>query len=115
MKLLLDTCVSGLAAAYLADLGHDVTWMGSESPDPGDEAIIERAFREQRVLITIDKDFGELAIVHGRRHAGILRLAGFSSKEQGPRCHLALSRIGPELEGGAIGTLERGRLRVRPP
>ena len=36
----------------------------------GDDEILARAYAEQRILVTIDKDFGELAIVHGRPHCG---------------------------------------------
>jgi len=40
--------------------------------DPGDEEILEWAHREGRVLVTLDKDFGELAIIHERSHCGII-------------------------------------------
>lgn len=59
MKLLLDTCVSPRTRAALADAGHDAIWAGDWESDPGDEAILERAEREARVLVTLDKDFGE--------------------------------------------------------
>ena len=58
MRLLLDTCVWGGAAATLAAAGHDVRWMGEIPPDPGDEAVLGIAFDEGRVLITLDKDLG---------------------------------------------------------
>jgi hypothetical protein len=37
---------------------------------------LQRAFEDNRVLITLDKDFGELAIVYGRPHRGMIRLVG---------------------------------------
>ena len=43
-------------------------------PSAPDPAIMERAIAEQRVLITEDKDFGELAFKFGYRPAGIIRL-----------------------------------------
>ncbi|MGD9680312.1 MAG: DUF5615 family PIN-like protein [Candidatus Obscuribacterales bacterium] len=57
MDRLLDTCVAPRAIDQLEAAGHDVVWIGHES-DPGDEEIIERAFKEERVLVTFDKDFG---------------------------------------------------------
>jgi hypothetical protein len=44
--------------------GHDVVWAGEWHEDPGDEEILERAHVEGRILVTLDKDFGELAIVY---------------------------------------------------
>ena len=68
MKALLDTCVWGGARAVLEAAGHDVVWAGDWPVDPGDDEILARAHREGRVLVTLDKDFGELAIVHQRPH-----------------------------------------------
>jgi predicted nuclease of predicted toxin-antitoxin system len=72
MKLLLDSCVWGKATAELRAAGHDAVWAGDWDEDPGDGEILARAFAEQRVLITLDKDFGELAVVRGMPHRGIL-------------------------------------------
>lgn len=58
MKLLLDTCVWGGVKSELQAAGHDVLWTGDLAQDPGDEDILAQAHREQRVLITLDKDFG---------------------------------------------------------
>lgn len=74
MKLLLDACVWGGSLQVLQAAGHDVVWAGNWPEDPGDEEILARAHSERRVLVTLDKDFGELAIVHGIPHSGILRL-----------------------------------------
>jgi len=74
MKLLLDTCVWGGARAKLQAAGHDVLWTGDLAQDPGDEDILAQAHHDQRVLITLDKDFGELAIRRRLPHAGIVRL-----------------------------------------
>ena len=74
MKILLDTCVWGGVVLELRAAGHDVVWAGDWQEDPGDDEILERAHGEGRVLVTLDKDFGELAIVHERPHSGIIRL-----------------------------------------
>jgi predicted nuclease of predicted toxin-antitoxin system len=114
MKVLLDTCVWGGAAESLQAAGHEVRWTGEMETDPGDEAILTLAFQESRVMVTLDKDFGELAIVRGMPHVGIIRLVDISAEEQGPLCAAALGRYGQELARGAIVTIEPGRVRVRP-
>lgn len=115
MRLLLDTCVWGGAKADLVSLGHDVTWCGEWPADPGDEEVLAFAHREARVLVTLDKDFGELAIVRKQQHSGIGRLVGLAAREQAPACHAVLIAHGDELTRGAIATVSAGQLRVRPP
>ncbi|MGB5158171.1 MAG: DUF5615 family PIN-like protein [Desulfobacterales bacterium] len=44
--------------------------------------ILELAHKQNRVLITLDKDFGELAIVRKIPHSGIIRLVNISAKNQ---------------------------------
>jgi predicted nuclease of predicted toxin-antitoxin system len=114
VKLLLDTCVSNLAADALRQAGHDVIWAGDWSPDPGDEEILRRATSDSRVLVTIDKDFGELVIVQGMLHVGLVRLVGFRARDQGPALVKLLSTYDAELAAGAILTAEPWRVRVRP-
>ena len=60
MKLVRDTCIWGGAADVLRMRGHDVVWSGDWDEDPGDEEILAMALAQDRVLITLDKDFGEL-------------------------------------------------------
>lgn len=114
MKLLLDTCVWGKAKEALTEAGHDVEWSGDWEEDPGDEEILAMADRDGRILVTLDKDFGELAIVRDLPHHGILRLANFSARRQAEVCSRALDLYGKELLAGAVVTAEPGRFRVRP-
>ena len=115
MKVLLDSCVWGLAKAELQTAGHDVSWTGDLSQDPGDEEILAQAYREQRVLVTLDKDFGELAIRHSLPHCGIMRLVNIPARQQGAVCQQMLLQYGDELTRAAIITVEAGRVRIRPP
>ena len=115
MRLLLDACVWGGAAEALTNAGHEVVWAGAWSEDPGDDEILARARAQGRILVTLDKDFGELAVVHGHKHSGILRLVGFAAREQAPACERILARVGEELMAGSIVTAGRSRLRIRPP
>jgi predicted nuclease of predicted toxin-antitoxin system len=67
------------------------------------------------VLVTLDKDFGELAVREGRRHAGIIRLVDISATSQAGACIQVLERYAEELRSGAIVTVEPGRVRLRLP
>ena len=115
MKLLLDICVWGGAAAELQTAGYDVVWSGEWEDDPGDEAILATAHAHRRISVTLDKDFGELAIVFRQPHSGIVRLVDFSARRQAEICMRILDVHGAELEAGAMVTAERGRLRIREP
>jgi predicted nuclease of predicted toxin-antitoxin system len=107
--------VWGGATKILETSGHDVVWSGDWPEDPGDEEILAKAHNEGRILVTLDKDFGELAIVKGKRHSGILRLVNFSAKQQGIVCLRVIEGYGKVLQSGAIITAEPGRIRIRPP
>ena len=115
MRLLLDTCVWGKARQELESAGHDVIWAGDWPHDPGDDEILARAHQENRILVTLDKDFGELAIVRGHLHCGILRLVNTSARQQSGVCARVLAEHGDMLGTGGIVTAEPGRLRIRPP
>lgn len=115
MKLLLDSCISGSLRTPLEAAGHDVQWTGDWPIDPGDDQILDFAYREGRALVTLDKDFGTLAVLHSRPHAGIIRLVNLSLHEQQTVCRHVLQEYGVDLEAGAIITVEQNRLRIRLP
>jgi predicted nuclease of predicted toxin-antitoxin system len=54
-----------LAVDALAAAGHDVVWIRTASPGLADPDVLARAVAEDRVLVTFDKDFGELAYHYG--------------------------------------------------
>jgi predicted nuclease of predicted toxin-antitoxin system len=114
VKLLVDTCVFGGAVEELRAASHDVTWSGAWERDPGDEELLILAHQEGRVVVTLDKDFGELAVVRGVRHSGILRLVGFRAEDQGAAARGALEKYARDLAAESIVTVERTRVRVRP-
>lgn len=115
MNVLLDTCVWGGAKGELQALNHDVRWTGDLDDDPGDDEILAQAHREHRILVTLDKDFGELAILRGHPHCGIVRLVDIAARQQGAICQQVLAVYGHELLLGAIVTVESSRVRIRPP
>jgi predicted nuclease of predicted toxin-antitoxin system len=114
VKLLLDTCVWGPTAEALRAGGHDVEYAGNWTEDPGDDEILARAYDEERILVTLDKDFGELAMLQQIPHHGILRLAQVPARRQADVCLMVLDKHADELFAGAIVTAERGRIRIRP-
>lgn len=114
MKLLIDSCISGTVRDALRAAGHDVVWTGDWPRDPGDDEILEHAHQQNRILITLDKDFGELAVVHGRLHSGIIRLVNWPTHQQANQGLAILEKFPAELQAGAIVTAEPGRVRVRP-
>ena len=85
--------------------------------DPGisDEEVLAAANDKNALLLTADKDFGELAFARGMPHCGILRLVNFSARLQAVVCIEVLSIKAEEVRSGAIVTAEPGRLRIRPP
>ncbi len=115
MKILLDTCIVGQAKAELEAAGHDVVWSGDWDQDPGDDAILAAAYCQGRVLVTLDKDFGELVMLRGASHAGILRLVNFRAADQASVCLGVLTAHASDLESGTMITAEPGRLRIRRP
>jgi predicted nuclease of predicted toxin-antitoxin system len=105
--------VWGGVKSLLARAGHDVVWTGDWEKDPGDDEILAIAHTESRVLVTLDKDFGELAVVFGQPHSGIIRLVNMSTQQQGEVCLKVLERYESSLLKGALITAERDRVRVR--
>ncbi len=66
----------------LADLGHDVVSALDVDPYATDEVLLARANREGRVLITEDKDFGELVFVRRMPHPCIIRFVDMRVAEK---------------------------------
>jgi predicted nuclease of predicted toxin-antitoxin system len=97
----------------LSDAGYDVVCVSDWNQDPGDEEILRAAFEQQRVVVTRDKDFGELAVREGKPHCGIIRLVRVPAEQQGQVAVQALTRYGPELQQGAIITADPFRMRIR--
>jgi predicted nuclease of predicted toxin-antitoxin system len=65
MRLLADENFPAAAVSALAATGHDIAWVRVIQPGASDHDVLALAVREQRVLLTFDKDFGELARASG--------------------------------------------------
>jgi len=60
MRWLVDECVDAALVDHLRTAGHDVACMIEVSPGASDLEALNRAQHEGRLLLTEDKDFGEL-------------------------------------------------------
>ena len=73
MKFLLDQNVEARVAVFLKDQGHDATRIGRDYPAGlPDEEVLAIAHREQRILLTNDKDFGDLIVLRQLPHVGVV-------------------------------------------
>src|SRR5690242_15775539 len=73
MKFLLDENVEARIAGFLTTAGHDVTTIGQDYPHAlTDHAVLALAHAEQRILITNDRDFGELIFHQHLPHNGVI-------------------------------------------
>ena len=61
MKLLANENFPGDAIDALRQDGHDVVWIRTDAPGSSDPQVLAQAQAEDRILLTFDKDFGELA------------------------------------------------------
>lgn len=61
MRFLANENFPGVAVKALADAGHDVAWVTTAAPGMTDDEVLAWAMSEARILLTFDKDFGELA------------------------------------------------------
>jgi predicted nuclease of predicted toxin-antitoxin system len=112
VKVLLDSCVWGGARDALVAAGHEVECVADWPRDPGDPEILAHAYRNYKVVITLDKDFGEIAIVRRQPNSGIVRLVTLRAEQQGAAAVAALAKYAGDLEKGALVTVEPGRVRV---
>jgi hypothetical protein len=53
------------AVQAVRNIGHDVAWIRTDAPGSKVRDILQRAVSEQRILLTFDKDFGDLAFQLG--------------------------------------------------
>ena len=74
MKFLVDECTGKRLAKLLEGAGFDVVFVGDWKPSATDDEVLEKAEKEDRILITDDKDFGELIFRLGKPSKGVILL-----------------------------------------
>ena len=115
MRFLADENFPGDAVAALRQMGHDVTWIRTHAPGISDREVLELATSDARVLVTFDKDFGELAWRFGLpAQCGIVLF-----RVSMPAPVTVGSRIADILDyrddwPGHFTVIEPGRIRMRP-
>jgi predicted nuclease of predicted toxin-antitoxin system len=114
MKFLLDVCASSRALrALLTDLGHDILSALEVDPRASDDTLLALAIQEERVLVTEDKDFGELVFVRRLPHPCIIRFVDMRVGEKIVAMRELLERHADTMRAGAIIVVTRGRVRIR--
>ncbi len=115
MRFLANENFPGPVVEALRSRGEDVSWIAQESPGARDDVVLARAQMEQRILVTFDKDFGELAFRSRLPAASgvvLFRLNGASPSEDNAR---ALSALAERLDwAGHFAVVHDDRIRMRP-
>jgi predicted nuclease of predicted toxin-antitoxin system len=114
MKFLLDQSTDSRLLSYLKQLGHDVTQIRQTYPESiPDEAVLSLALQQKRILITDDRDFGELIFRLQQPHAGVifLRLGTYAPLElKIERLSFVLTHYADQLDQFLV--VKKGNVRV---
>lgn len=76
MKYHANENIESEVVLFLRTLGHDVSYAAEIQPRASDDEVLARATAEGRILITSDKDFGELCFLRGLPSYGVILLRG---------------------------------------
>jgi predicted nuclease of predicted toxin-antitoxin system len=74
MRFLVDECTGSVVARWLGDQGYEVFSVYDQARGMNDDEVLEKAFTENWILITNDKDFGEKIFRENRLHRGVIFL-----------------------------------------
>ena len=115
LRILANENVPGEAVEALRREGHDAAWTRTDAPGSTDEAVLAQAQAESRLLITFDKDFGELAF-----HRGLPASSGivlFRLESEGPAqvTNFVLAALRSRSDWpGHFSVVEKDRIRMTP-
>jgi len=109
-----DENVDASIVNALRAAGHEVWSVSEETKAITDEEVLRQASDAIALLLTSDKDFGDLVFRQGKANAGVLllRLAGVPGREKARLVTQALQAYGDELRA-AFSVLTRRALRIR--
>lgn len=114
MNFLADEGVDFPIITGLRGIGHNVISILEKFPGADDDFVLDLANRENRILITLDKDFGELVFRLQKLHSGIilLRLEELSSEAKGMILNQVIHQHKDELSN-AFAVIRENFVRIR--
>ena len=114
MNLVADEGVDGHIVARLRQGGHDVLYIAEMEPSISDAMVLSRANDLGALLLTEDKDFGELVFRQRLVHTGValIRLAGLSSQTKATVVSAVFRNHATELSD-AFSVISPGMVRIR--
>ena len=114
MNLVADEGVDRPVVEQLRQDGHDVVYVAELSPSLPDDEVLQQANARSAVLMTADKDFGELVFRQGLMHSGVvlLRLAGLANATKAEVVAEVCRDRTAELIG-AFSVVSPGQVRIR--
>ena len=116
MKFLADESVDRQIVERLRADGHVVQSVAEMEPGISDDVVLDRANRESSLLLTADKDFGEMVYRQRRLSSGVLlvRLSGVAPVKKAELVSAAVAEHGREMVQ-AFAVVDPGRVRIRRP
>lgn len=114
MIFLADEGVDGPIVYLLRDNGYDVTYVAELAEGIDDEAVLKMAEEDKRILITRDKDFGELVYRLQKLHSGIIltRLSGIDAETKAKMVLKVIEEYSEDLYG-SFTVIQPGIVRIR--
>jgi len=114
MKFLADENVDKPIVERLRDDGHTVLYVLEMEPSISDDEVIRRANQESALLLTEDKDFGELVFRNRRIIYGVvlIRMAGLSPQRKAKGVVITIQEHADELEQN-FTVITPGAVRIR--
>ncbi|MBM3926514.1 MAG: hypothetical protein FJ320_11150 [SAR202 cluster bacterium] len=113
MRILADENVPGDAVAAMRQNGYDVVWVRTAIPGSSDEEILARAQTEDRILLTFDKDFGELAFLRGAKASHGIILLRIETKSPARAASIIIAALKSRIDwAGNFSVVEEGRIRM---
>ena len=114
MRFLLDVCAASRRMQdALAAQGHDVLSALERNPRATDEELLALAMEEGRILVTEDKDFGELVFVRRLPHPCIVRFVEMTAAEKVTAMRELIEQHPDLMSEGALIVVTRTRVRIR--
>jgi predicted nuclease of predicted toxin-antitoxin system len=114
VKVLVDVSAGQAVAAAIRQLGHDVEFVRDRDPKMPDVDILAWAVAEQRLVVTQDKDFGELVYHSGLPHAGVVLLRLDAARTAlKVRVVTEIFTLHEAALPGRFTVYQNGRLRIR--